>query len=132
MPKKIIKVSKNPVTEIGMIKTVFGEKTEFDGILRFKTSLQINGKFRGEIISDGYLFIGKTAEVKANIKSRVVIIEGNVEGDIIADERLELKNTAKLIGNIKTRKLRIADGVLFEGNCEMIKDEEEEEIEEKE
>ena len=125
MPKKIIKVSKNPVTEIGMIKTVFGEKTNFDGILKFKTSLQINGNFRGEIISDGYLLVGKTAYIKANIKSKVVIIEGNVEGDIIADDRLELRDTAKLIGNIKTRKLRIADGVLFEGNCEMIKDEEE-------
>jgi cytoskeletal protein CcmA (bactofilin family) len=30
--------------------------------------------------------------------------------------------SGKLYGNIRTAKLKIADGVVFEGNCEMIKE----------
>jgi len=45
MAKKIIQVNKNPVYEIGMIATVFGKDTEFNGDLAFDKSLQINGKF---------------------------------------------------------------------------------------
>ena len=39
-----------------------------------------------------------------------------------ADERLEIHTKGKLYGNIRTAKLKIADGVIFEGNCEMIKE----------
>jgi cytoskeletal protein CcmA (bactofilin family) len=30
--------------------------------------------------------------------------------------------SAKVYGNVRTAKLRIADGVIFEGICEMIRD----------
>jgi cytoskeletal protein CcmA (bactofilin family) len=68
MTKKIIQVNKNPVYEIGMISTVFNKNTEFYGDLSFKKSLQINGKFEGEITSGNFLVIGEEAFVKANIR----------------------------------------------------------------
>ncbi|TAL35591.1 MAG: polymer-forming cytoskeletal protein [Spirochaetes bacterium] len=121
MSKKIIQVNKNPVFEIGMIATVFGKDMEFYGDLSFKKSLQINGYVEGEITSDGFLVIGDGAVVKANIKARTVIINGTVHGNIEATERLEIQPTGKLYGNIRTAKLKIADGVTFEGKCEMIR-----------
>ncbi len=114
MAKKIIQVNKNPVYDIGMISTVFNKNTEFIGDLAFKKSLQINGKFDGEISSGGYLVIGEEAVVKANIKADTVIIKGTVT-------RLEIHTNGKLYGNIRTKKLVISDGVVFEGKCEMIK-----------
>ncbi len=122
MAKKIIQINNNPVYEIGMISTVFGKDTEFYGDLNFKKSLQINGLFEGEIISDGYLVVGEGAEVKANIKARTVIVKGTIYGNVEAVTKLEIETTGKLYGNIRTSKLKIADGVVFEGNCEMIKD----------
>jgi cytoskeletal protein CcmA (bactofilin family) len=41
-------------------------------------------------------------------------------GNVIATNRLEMLQTGKVQGNIKTAKLQIADGVIFDGNCEMI------------
>jgi cytoskeletal protein CcmA (bactofilin family) len=35
---------------------------------------------------------------------------------------LEMLATARVYGNVRTSKLRIADGVVFEGTCEMIRD----------
>lgn len=121
MAKKIIQVNKNPVYDIGMISTVFNKNTEFTGDLTFKKSLQINGKFDGEISSGGYLVIGEEALVKANIKADTVIIKGTVYGNIEAVSRLEIHTNGKLYGNIRTKKLVISDGVVFEGKCEMIK-----------
>ncbi len=121
MTKKIIQVNKNPVYDIGMIATVFNKNTEFSGDLTFKKSLQINGKFDGEISSGSYLVIGEEAVVNANIKADTVIIKGVVHGNIEAVTRLEIHTGGKLYGNIRTKKLMISDGVVFEGKCEMIK-----------
>jgi cytoskeletal protein CcmA (bactofilin family) len=121
MSKKIIQVNKNPVYDIGMIATVFGKDTDLEGELSFKKSLQINGIFNGEITAGGYLVIGEGAVVKANIKAKTIIILGTVHGNIEATTRLEIHDSGKLYGNIRTSKLKIADGVVFEGKCEMIK-----------
>jgi cytoskeletal protein CcmA (bactofilin family) len=75
----------------------------------------------GEINSSGFLVIGEGAIVKANIKADTVIISGTVQGNVEARERLEIHENGKLYGNIRTAKLKIADGVVFEGKCEMIK-----------
>jgi cytoskeletal protein CcmA (bactofilin family) len=121
MTKKIIQVNKNPVYDIGMISTVFNKNTEFSGNLSFKKSLQINGKFEGEISSGTYLVVGEEAVIKANIKADTVIIKGTVYGNVEAASKLELHANGKLYVNIRTRKLMISDGVVFEGKCEMIK-----------
>ena len=121
MTKKIIQVNKNPVYDIGMISTVFNKNTEFYGELSFKKSLQINGKFEGEISSGTYLVVGEEAVIKANIKADTVIIKGTVYGNVEAVTKLELHANGKLYGNIRTKKLMISDGVVFEGKCEMIK-----------
>ena len=51
----------------------------------------------------------------------ILIIGGYVKGNVEAKENLELLSTGQLFGDIKTAKLKIADGVVFEGKCEMIK-----------
>jgi len=121
MTKKVIQVNKNPVYDFGMIATVFGKDTDFLGDLSFSKSLQINGKFEGEISAGGYLIIDEEAVVKANIKAETVILKGTVTGNIEATHKLEISSGGKLYGNIRTAKLTIADGVVFEGKCEMIK-----------
>ncbi len=111
------------VTEHGKISTILGRETSLTGTLTFKKPLQIAGEFNGEIISDGFLLISETANVKANIKAHTVVVGRQVTGNVIATDRLEMLSTGKVNGNIKTAKLQIADGVIFDGNCEMIQSE---------
>lgn len=106
------------------ISTTLGKETNFSGILKFRESLKIDGKFEGEIESPGFLYIENGAVVKANIKVGSVVIGGVVRGNIEASERLEMLTTGRVFGNIRTKKLNIADGVVFEGKCEMIKNSE--------
>lgn len=108
------------VTEHGTISTILGRDTYFNGILTFKKPLQIAGEFEGEIISDGFLLISEGSVIRANIKAHTVVVAGHVTGNVVATERLEMQASGKVVGNIKTAKLQIADGVVFDGNSEMI------------
>ncbi len=102
--------------------TTLGKETVFAGIMRFSDSLQINGTLEGEIVSTGTLYIEDTAIIKANIQVGSIVVAGVVHGNIIATDKLEILTSGKVFGNIRTARLRIADGVVFKGKCEMIRD----------
>ena len=104
------------------IATTLGTETVFSGTMRFTSSLKIDGNFEGEIESAGFLFVEEGAHVRANIRVGSVVIGGVVYGNIVATEKLEMLSTGKVYGNVTTSKLKIADGVVFEGKCEMIRD----------
>lgn len=108
--------------KISEINTTFGSGTSFNGTLKFSKSLKINGRYEGKIESDGFLYVEKGAEVNADIKIGTIIIGGTVRGNIIASEQLEMLEGSCVIGNIRAGKLKMAEGVVFEGKVEMLKD----------
>jgi len=113
---------KNNRSSLHKINTTLGKETIFSGIMRFTDSLQINGRLKGEIISTGRLFIEDSAVINANIQVGSIVIAGVVNGNIIATDKLEILTSGKVFGDIRTARLRIADGVVFKGKCEMIRD----------
>jgi cytoskeletal protein CcmA (bactofilin family) len=110
--------------DYNLVDTTFDRFTEFSGELRFEHSLKINGKFKRSIKTTGFLYIGESAEVEADIEAEILILEGQVRGNIVAHERAELLPTARLFGDLVTAKLQICDGVVFDGKCHMIKESE--------
>lgn len=104
--------------------TVFGQETEFDGVLEFTDNLVITGKFRGEIRASGDLEIEKGAvcDVK-KMAANSVVISGTVSGDIDAEERVEMCSGSIVHGDVKTARLRIAEDVEFEGQISMLESE---------
>jgi cytoskeletal protein CcmA (bactofilin family) len=99
--------------------TTLGKDTEFEGTLRFKEALKIEGKFNGDISSEGHLIIGKTGEVTAEINVGSIIVEGKITGNIIANDLVELRSSAELRGDITAAKLKIEEGVLFVGRSDV-------------
>ena len=108
------------IAEARNISTVIEMQSNFIGTLEFERPLQIKGKFQGEIISNGILLIEETASIKANIKAAIVVLGGEVTGNIDATDRVEMLASGRLYGNVRTPKLQISDGVVFDGNCEMV------------
>lgn len=103
--------------------TVLGPTTSFSGTLKFDSSLMIRGTFEGDIDAKGDLYIDTGARVQAGrIRAMSIIVAGSVRGDLEAADKVEFRSSAQVRGNVKTAKLRIADGVLFEGRCEMVRD----------
>jgi len=103
------------------IKTIIGKSSTFNGNLSFRDSLKINGNFIGSINSSGILIIGEGALVQANVVAKIVIINGTIKGDVFAEEKVEMFSTGRVYGNIKAKKVKISDGVIFNGKCEIIR-----------
>lgn len=103
------------------IRTILSKKTEFVGKMSFNSSLKINGIFKGIINASGLLWIGEGATVTANVSAKSVIVCGTVNGDIIAEDKVEMLISGRVYGNIKARKIKICDGVIFNGKCEIVK-----------
>jgi cytoskeletal protein CcmA (bactofilin family) len=108
--------------EVPRIRTRLGTDTVLRGTLRFRESVEISGRLEGKIIAEGFLFIREGAEIEADIRARDIIIAGTVHGNIEATHRLEILETGRIYGNVRTAQFRVADGVVFEGKCEMIRD----------
>lgn len=108
--------------EAPRIRTRLGADTVLKGTLRFRESVEISGKLEGKIIAEGYLFVRDGAEIRADIRAQDIIVAGTVHGNIEATHRLEVLETGKIYGNVRTAQFRVADGVIFEGRCEMIRD----------
>ncbi len=99
--------------------TTLGEDTEFKGTLKFKHSLKIEGKFEGDINTDGHLIVGRTGNVKAEIRAGSLVIEGKVNGNIQAGDLIDLRSTAEVHGDITASKLKIDEGVIFVGKTDV-------------
>lgn len=108
--------------EAPRIRTRLGADTVLKGTLRFRESVEISGKLEGKIIAEGYLFVRDGAEIRADIRAQDIIVAGTVHGNIEATHRLEILETGRIYGNVRTAQFRVADGVIFEGKCEMIRD----------
>lgn len=106
----------------GPVVTTLGRETEFYGKLSFSESLKVEGKFEGIIEATGTLYVERGAEVKADLaRAASVVVAGTIRGRIEAADKVDMLPDAKVYGDVRTSKLRIADGVIFEGRCEMIR-----------
>ena len=103
----------------GDVNALLGRGSEFDGKLTFEGTVRIDGKFTGEIFSDGTLIVGEGARVKAEIAVDTVIVQGEVIGNIRAVGGVELHAPGRLRGNIQTQGLVVQKGAVFDGNCVM-------------
>ena len=99
---------------------VFGNSTSFNGHLRFRESLCIQGKFKGTIEASGDLIVDKGAVVEADrISVASLVVYGTVNATVHATDKIDMFPGAEVHGNLTAARLRIADGVLFEGQCNM-------------
>lgn len=116
--KKSVLAPTAPVSE-DQIHTIVGKESSFNGKLTFEGTIRIDGKFSGEIFSQGKLIIGDSAAIDGQVEVNTFISSGEIKGDVTARSRMELKAPGKIRGNIKTPLLIIDEGVLFEGHCQM-------------
>jgi cytoskeletal protein CcmA (bactofilin family) len=99
---------------------VFGDRTSFNGLLRFKETLCIQGKFKGTIEATGALIVDKGAVVEADhISVSSLTVYGTVAGAVHAIDKIDMFPGAEVRGDCTAARLRIADGVLFDGMCSM-------------
>jgi cytoskeletal protein CcmA (bactofilin family) len=105
--------------DFGEIRAFLGEGTQFKGVLSFAGAVRIDGHVEGEVIGEELLIIGEPGQVQAEIEVGTLVVSGRVQGTISARERVELLRPSRVTGTIRTPCLVVAEGALFNGNCEM-------------
>ena len=88
-------------------------------MLSFAGAVRVDGQLEGEIVGDEVLIIGEPGQVNAEIEVGTVVVSGRVQGTITAKQRVELLRPSRVTGTIRTPCLVVAEGAVFNGNCEM-------------
>ena len=96
-----------------------GSDTVYEGKLTFKGTVRIEGKYTGEIISDGTLNIGKEANVNATLNVGELLLSGHLSGDVTAKRRVIIYSSGILEGNLHTSHLVTEEGGIIEGQVSM-------------
>ena len=102
--------------------TFIATDCQITGNLKVKGDIRIDGNVEGNILATGAVIVGQSANIKANIEGKIVILAGEAHGDVKSYDLLELASSARLYGNICTQQLKIDQGAIFVGNSKLNED----------
>jgi cytoskeletal protein CcmA (bactofilin family) len=103
--------------------TLLGPDASFEGKLDFEGDVRIDGRFRGEIVSNDRLIIGEGAKVQGTVRVGTLILNGTLEGQVHVTEEAELQAPGRLVGELYAPSLVIARGVILDGSVHMLQPE---------
>jgi cytoskeletal protein CcmA (bactofilin family) len=109
-------MGKNKIVELS---TIVGKDCIIEGNLKIKGGIRIDGTIKGNIETDGFVIIGQTGTVKANIKADECMVSGIVDGDVSVDKGLELDKNSRVAGNVSAKNLTVHNGAVLTGHCQM-------------
>ena len=84
-----------------------GSDTVYEGKLTFKGTVRIEGKYTGEIVSDGTLNVGE------------LLLSGRFSGEVTAKRRVVVYASGVLEGTLQTPNLLTEEGGVIEGQVIM-------------
>lgn len=102
-----------------MLDILFGRDSNVDGKLLFDGAVQIDGTFRGAIMTDDALIVGQHARIDADVSCGSATIRGQMNGNITARDAVALESGARLKGDVTTPALSIDRGATFDGASRM-------------
>jgi len=103
----------------GLMNTIIGKDTVFNGTLDVKGALRIDGTVKGRILCSDCVTVGATGVVEAEIEADSAIIAGRMVGNVDTVEKIELQAKCEMEGDLKTKSLVIEQGAVFCGACNM-------------
>ncbi|HST12244.1 MAG TPA: polymer-forming cytoskeletal protein [Terriglobales bacterium] len=107
-----------PVTEHATIGASIVIKGEVSG----NEALFIDGTVEGSVnCPEHRVTIGRSSNVKADIRARDVVVMGSVKGNIQCTDLLDVRGESNIQGEIVTRRIRIDDGAVLRGSVEIQK-----------
>ncbi len=104
------------------LNAFLGVGTEYRGKLDFVGTVRIDGRFEGEITTDGDLILGREASIIGSVRVGRLTSNGRIEGEVSVKEHATLEKTSFLKGSLSTPQLVVQEGAVIEGGIVMTKD----------
>lgn len=109
----------SPTSPVERVTSVLGPGIHWNGDLRGKGGVRIEGALEGEIAVRGLVIIGETGRVTCqSLKADTVIIAGTVNGEITA-EKLEIRATGRVYGDVIVQSISTDEGAFLRGTVTM-------------
>jgi cytoskeletal protein CcmA (bactofilin family) len=99
------------------LESFIGSGTEFQGELKVKGTLRVEGQFDGKVNAP-IVILGETGVMKGEVSAKKIVIGGKVEGNLRVRETVEIKATGKVLGDIFTKKISVTEGAKINGKIE--------------
>lgn len=117
--KKTTSSGSSPSTSVERVTSVLGPGISWNGDLRGKGGVRIEGALEGEIVVRGMVIIGETGRVTCEaLKAGTVIVAGSVKGQIVA-EKLEIRATGRVYGDVTVQSISTDEGAFLRGKVTM-------------
>lgn len=100
-------------------ETIVGPSVKIQGDLVSEGNIRIEGGVTGKVHTSQSVHIGEAAVISADVQAGNAIVAGQVSGNIKVSGNLILQSTARINGDIACGVLRVEDGALFSGKCNM-------------
>ncbi len=101
------------------LNAFLGVGTEYRGKLDFVGTVRIDGRFEGEISTDGDLILGRKASIEGIVRVGRLTSCGEIQGDVYVKERAVFEKTSVLNGSLNTPTLVVEKGAVVEGRIVM-------------
>lgn len=99
------------------IQTIIGKATSFQGTIGSEENILIEGKQKGEIITEGDLYISETGEVEGKTQANNLLLAGVLYGETKVSGKMEILATGKFQGEAEMSIFVVEEGAGFQGEC---------------
>jgi cytoskeletal protein CcmA (bactofilin family) len=100
-------------------ETVVGPSVKIQGDLNSEGNIRIQGQVTGKVHTSQSVHVSEGAKITADVIAGNAVISGEVQGNLKIDSNLILQSTARVNGDISCKVLRVEDGALYSGKCNM-------------
>jgi cytoskeletal protein CcmA (bactofilin family) len=91
-----------------------------EGTLTVSGTSRIDGRVKGNIISEQTVVLGDDARVEGQIEGNHVVISGRFDGVIFSKGRVEIQAKGVVTGEVHSPCMVIDPGGIFDGRCHML------------
>lgn len=101
---------------------LLGAGSEYSGTLKFEGTVHINGKFTGDIVSEGKLILFQEADVHGTVTVGELVVNGKLNAEVTVAKTAFLHSTARVRGTLTTSRLAMEEGAVLHGILNMIQE----------
>ncbi len=91
-----------------------------EGTLTVTGTFRIDGKMKGNIISEQTVILGEKAKVEGQIEGNRIVIAGRFDGVIFAKGRVEIQPKGVVTWEVHAPCMVVDPGGIFDGRCHML------------
>ncbi len=91
-----------------------------EGTLTVTGTFRIDGRMKGNIISEQTVILGESAKVEGQIEGNRIVIAGRFDGVIFAKGRVEIQPKGVVTGEVHAPCMVVDPGGIFDGHCHML------------